>query len=97
MEVVDLKVCLHCKACEKALRKVLCKIRGVKCVEMNMALNKITVLGYMDRKVVVKEVRKTGRRAEVLPSPPCRRLPPSHRRTRPAAAALKCLMPSCFL
>lgn len=31
-----------------------------------MALNKITVLGYMDRRVVVKAVQRTGRKAEVL-------------------------------
>ncbi|KAE8056085.1 hypothetical protein FH972_012883 [Carpinus fangiana] len=66
MEVVELKVRLHCKACEKAVRKALCKIKGVTCVEIDVVLNKITVLGYIDRKVVVKAVRKTGRRAEVV-------------------------------
>jgi hypothetical protein len=39
---------------------------GVTCVEIDVVLNKITVLGYIDRKVVVKAVRKTGRRAEVV-------------------------------
>ncbi|KAB1995001.1 hypothetical protein ES319_D13G131800v1 [Gossypium barbadense] len=50
MEVVELKVRLHCKACEKAVRKSLLKINGVKCVEIDMTSSKITVLGYVDRK-----------------------------------------------
>ncbi|KAK9271882.1 hypothetical protein L1049_002247 [Liquidambar formosana] len=72
MEVVELKVRLHCKACEKAVRKSLCKIKGVTCVEIDGILNKITVLGYVDRKVIVKALRKTGRRAEAWPPQPRR-------------------------
>ncbi|XP_058114361.1 heavy metal-associated isoprenylated plant protein 45-like isoform X2 [Magnolia sinica] len=68
MEVVELKVRLHCKACEKSVRKALCKLKGVTCVEMDVMMNKITVLGYIDRKAVVKAVRKTGRRAEAWAS-----------------------------
>ncbi|CAK7345843.1 unnamed protein product [Dovyalis caffra] len=68
MEVMELKVHLHCKACEKAVRKSLCKIKGVKCVQIESISNKITVMGYMDKKVVVKAIWKTGRRADVLPS-----------------------------
>ncbi|KAK8620740.1 hypothetical protein V6N13_067205 [Hibiscus sabdariffa] len=64
MEVVEFKVRLHCKACEKAVRKSLLKINGVKCVEIDMVSAKITVLGYVDRKAVVKAIHKTGRRAE---------------------------------
>ncbi|KAL6291873.1 hypothetical protein ACE6H2_000015 [Prunus campanulata] len=66
--VVELKVRLHCRACEKAVRKALCRIKGVRCVEIDFISNKITVLGFMDRKMIVKAVRKTGRRAEVWPS-----------------------------
>ncbi|XP_059636721.1 heavy metal-associated isoprenylated plant protein 28-like isoform X1 [Cornus florida] len=68
MQVIELKVRLHCKACEKSIRKTLGKIKGVTCVEIDLVLNKITVLGYVDRKIVIKAVRKTGRRAEVWPS-----------------------------
>ncbi|KAH9805478.1 Heavy metal-associated isoprenylated plant protein 28 [Citrus sinensis] len=68
MEVVQLKVRLHCKACEKAVRQALCRITGVKCVEIDTVSNKITVLGYMDRRVVIKAVQRTGRRAELLSS-----------------------------
>ncbi|KAK8260656.1 hypothetical protein V6Z12_D13G134300 [Gossypium hirsutum] len=65
-QVVELKVRLHCKACEKAVRKSLLKINGVKCVEIDMTSSKITVLGYVDRKAVVKAIHKTGRKAETL-------------------------------
>ncbi|OMO86306.1 hypothetical protein CCACVL1_09654 [Corchorus capsularis] len=68
MEVVEFKVRLHCKACEKAVRKSLLKINGVKCVEIDMKSSKITVLGYIDRKAVVKAIHKTGRRAESWPT-----------------------------
>ncbi|KAJ4846554.1 hypothetical protein Tsubulata_013788 [Turnera subulata] len=65
--VVELRVRLHCKACEKAVRKNLCRIKGVTCVQIDSTSNKITVLGYVDRRSVVKAVWRTGRRAEVLP------------------------------
>ena len=29
LQVVELKVRLHCKACEKAVRRALCKIKGM--------------------------------------------------------------------
>ncbi|KAK9989646.1 hypothetical protein SO802_029885 [Lithocarpus litseifolius] len=74
--VVELKVRLHCKACEKSVRKALCRIKGVTCVEIDVVMSKITVLGYIDRKVVVKAVRRTGRRAELWPSSSCRQEEP---------------------
>lgn len=37
-------------------------------MEIDTVSNKITVLGYMDRRVVIKAVQRTGRRAELLSS-----------------------------
>jgi hypothetical protein len=51
-----------------ACKLMISSITGVTCVEIDVVLSKITVLGYIDRKEVVKAVRKTGRRAEVWPS-----------------------------
>ncbi|EEF32006.1 heavy metal-associated isoprenylated plant protein 45 [Ricinus communis] len=90
MEIVELKVRLHCKACEKAVRRTLCKIKGVRCVEIENISNKVTVLGYMDRKVVVKAIWKTGQRAELLPS--------SHHLEAPSPrlpAGFRCFIPKC--
>ncbi|KAM6570571.1 hypothetical protein CsatB_018556 [Cannabis sativa] len=72
LEVVELKVHIHCKACEKDVRKALCKIKGVRCVDINVRLNKITVLGYFHNnpKHILKALHKTGRRAYLWPPPP---------------------------
>ncbi|XP_057497260.1 heavy metal-associated isoprenylated plant protein 30-like [Actinidia eriantha] len=67
--VIELKVRLHCKACEKALRKALCKIKGVTCVEIDAISHKIRVMGYVERKVILKAVWKTGTRAAELSQP----------------------------
>ncbi|KAM0943050.1 putative heavy metal-associated domain, HMA, heavy metal-associated domain superfamily [Dioscorea sansibarensis] len=69
MEVMELKVNLHCKACEMSTRKVLSKLKGVTCVDIDVVSNKVMVMGYVDQKAVIKAVRKTGRQAEVRPSP----------------------------
>ncbi|XP_038697041.1 heavy metal-associated isoprenylated plant protein 45-like [Tripterygium wilfordii] len=94
MEVVELKVNMHCKcnACAKIVRKTLCKIKGVKGVEIDTILNKITVLGYMNRKDVVKAVRRTGRRAEAWPST-CGVEAPSPRLPR----GFRCIIPRCIV
>lgn len=128
-QVVELKVRLHCRACEKAVRKALCRIKGthawhwwyihnicimyyvcmvnlnymnftgVRCVEIDVTSNKITVLGFMDRKMIVKAVRKTGRRAEVWPSyPPATSIlsksccPAREQPTSPSG--FRCILPS---
>lgn len=65
-------------------------------METNRALNKITILGYMDRKIVINEVRKTGRNAEVLSSSSRHHPPTPHWKSRRATAAFKCIMPSWF-
>ncbi|KAK2646145.1 hypothetical protein Ddye_021340 [Dipteronia dyeriana] len=65
---MELKVGLHCKRCEKTVRQALTQITGVKCVETDSVFNKVRVLGYINRKVVVKAIQKTGRKAEVLSS-----------------------------
>ncbi|KAL6334160.1 hypothetical protein AAG906_006729 [Vitis piasezkii] len=68
LEVIELRVRLHCKACEKAVRKALCKTKGVTCVEIDVILNKISVMGYVDSKRILKVIRKTGTRAELWSS-----------------------------
>lgn len=35
LEVIELRVRLHCKACEKAVRKALCKTKGIHFVHLN--------------------------------------------------------------
>ncbi|KAI5074404.1 hypothetical protein GOP47_0010365 [Adiantum capillus-veneris] len=64
MELVELLVRMDCKGCERKVRKQLSKLKGVDSVEIDIRMNKVTVLGYVDRRKVLKAVRKTGKRAE---------------------------------
>ncbi|MCO5593920.1 hypothetical protein L7F22_047939 [Adiantum nelumboides] len=64
MELVELLVSMDCNGCERKVRKKLSKLKGVDSVEIDMKMNKVTVLGYVDRRKVLKAVRKTGKRAE---------------------------------
>ncbi|KAH9325082.1 hypothetical protein KI387_005260, partial [Taxus chinensis] len=73
--IVELQVRLHCKGCERTVRKALCKLEGVQTVDIEMNLHKVTVGGCVDQKMVLKTVRKTGRRAELWPLNPNQ---PSH-------------------
>ncbi|CAL1408611.1 unnamed protein product [Linum trigynum] len=121
MEVVELKVRLHCKACEKTVRKALCNLKGVRCVQIDRGssspsssskniASKITVMGYMERKEVVRAVLKTGRKVQLLLPPPAAAaaamapmMSISDDRIMEAAAAspklprggFKCIIPQC--
>lgn len=47
---------------------VVC-ITGVDNIDIDIAMQKVTVMGWADQKKVLKTVRKTGRRAELWPYP----------------------------
>ena len=70
---------------------------GVTCVQIDSISNKVTVMGYLDKKMVVKAIWKTGRRADVLPSsssPSLEAPAPSPR----LPAGFRCIIPAkwCF-
>lgn len=44
-------------------------ISGVDEVDIDMSLQKVSVMGWVDQEKVLKTVRKTGRRAELWPYP----------------------------
>lgn len=81
-------MCVHmcCAGCESRVRKSLAKMEGIDGVEIDMAMQKVTVTGYAEQKKVLKAVRKTGRRAVLWPYPyhPDQLTAPFH---HPAAAA----------
>ncbi|KAL3020486.1 hypothetical protein AAZX31_05G147000 [Glycine max] len=64
-------MCVHmdCPGCETKIKKALKKLRGVDDVDIDMRMQKVTVMGWADQKKVLKTVRKTGRRAELWPYP----------------------------
>ncbi|WJX53205.1 hypothetical protein P8452_39229 [Trifolium repens] len=64
-------MCVHmdCEGCVTNIRKGLKKLRGIDSIDINMEMQKVTVMGWADEKKVLKTVRKTGRRAELWPYP----------------------------
>ncbi|KAH7431991.1 hypothetical protein KP509_07G003200 [Ceratopteris richardii] len=64
MELIELLVRMDCNGCEKKVRKQLSKLKGVTSVEVDLSMNKVTVIGYVDPRKVLRSVRKGGKSAE---------------------------------
>ncbi|KAJ9690676.1 hypothetical protein PVL29_013044 [Vitis rotundifolia] len=60
---------MDCAGCESKIRKALQRLDGVDDIDVDMAMQKVTVMGWADQKKVLKAVRKTGRKAELWPFP----------------------------
>ncbi|GKV35166.1 hypothetical protein SLEP1_g43470 [Rubroshorea leprosula] len=69
MSIVELLVHMDCEGCEKRIRRAISKIDGVDSLEIDMDKQKVTVTGYVDKRKVLKVVRRTGRKAEFWPFP----------------------------
>ncbi|XP_061372641.1 heavy metal-associated isoprenylated plant protein 28-like [Gastrolobium bilobum] len=69
MTIVEMCVHMDCAGCENKIRKALKKLRGVDNVDIDMGMQKVTVMGWADQEEVLKKVRKTGKRAELWPYP----------------------------
>ncbi|KAF5742339.1 heavy metal-associated isoprenylated plant protein 26-like [Tripterygium wilfordii] len=69
MTITELRVHMDCAGCETKIKKALKKIRGVDDVYTDVFMQKVTVMGWADKKKVLKTVRKTGKRAELWPYP----------------------------
>ncbi|XP_004303179.1 PREDICTED: heavy metal-associated isoprenylated plant protein 26 [Fragaria vesca subsp. vesca] len=71
MQTIEMRVHMDCPGCESKVRSTLQKLKGIDNVEIDMALQKVSVTGRadLDQKKVLKTVRKTGRRAELWQFP----------------------------
>ncbi|KAF3969994.1 hypothetical protein ACB098_05G101200 [Castanea mollissima] len=69
MSIIEMIVHMDCAGCESKIKKALNKLDGVDEVDIDMSLQKVTVMGWVDQEKVLKTVRKTGRRAELWPYP----------------------------
>ncbi|KAK9275416.1 hypothetical protein L1049_022680 [Liquidambar formosana] len=69
LQTVELKVRMCCTGCERVVRNAILKLRGVDSVEVDLDMEKVTVIGYVDRNKVLKVVRRAGKRAEFWPYP----------------------------
>ncbi|XP_022849678.1 heavy metal-associated isoprenylated plant protein 30-like isoform X1 [Olea europaea var. sylvestris] len=69
LQTVDLKVRMCCTGCERVVKEAIQKLRGVDSIEVDLEMEKVTVIGYVDPKKVLKAVRRAGKRAEFWPYP----------------------------
>ncbi|GAV81349.1 HMA domain-containing protein [Cephalotus follicularis] len=67
MTIVEMRVHMDCAGCERKIKRALQKLKGVDNIDLDMDMQKVTVMGWADQKKVLKTVRKTGRRAELWP------------------------------
>ncbi|KAJ7566120.1 hypothetical protein O6H91_02G089300 [Diphasiastrum complanatum] len=67
MKVVELQVPMRRQECERKIRRSLSNMIGVESVNVDMRLQKVTVMGYVDQMKVLKKVRGTVKRAEFWP------------------------------
>ncbi|CAI0444824.1 unnamed protein product [Linum tenue] len=58
---------MDCPGCKAKIQKALQKLDGVNNIDIDMEMQKVTVMGYADQETVLKAVRRTGRRAELWP------------------------------
>ncbi|KAG5592426.1 hypothetical protein H5410_042940 [Solanum commersonii] len=69
LQTVELKVRMCCSGCERVIKDAVYKLRGVESVSVELEMEKVTVVGYVDRNRVLKAVRRHGKRAEFWPYP----------------------------
>ncbi|KAK4264876.1 hypothetical protein QN277_025998 [Acacia crassicarpa] len=69
-QTVELKVRMDCDGCELKVKKALSSLSGVKSVEINRKLQKVTVTGHVEASKVLKKAKATGKRAEMWPYVP---------------------------
>ncbi|XP_028757523.1 heavy metal-associated isoprenylated plant protein 28-like [Neltuma alba] len=69
MTIVEISVNIDCEGCERKIKKALQKLPGVDDVDIDMRMQKVTVMGWADQNKVLKAVRKTGKKSELWPYP----------------------------
>ncbi|XP_065858969.1 heavy metal-associated isoprenylated plant protein 30-like [Euphorbia lathyris] len=69
LQTIELKVRMCCTGCERVVKNAIHKLRGIDSVDVNLEMQKVTVVGYVERNKVLKQVRRSGKRAEFWPYP----------------------------
>ncbi|KAG7959120.1 hypothetical protein I3843_10G056800 [Carya illinoinensis] len=60
---------MDCAGCERKIKKALRKLDGVNEVDIDLNMQKVTVMGWVEQEKVLKTMRKMGRRADLWPYP----------------------------
>ncbi|KAF5734382.1 Heavy metal transport/detoxification superfamily protein [Tripterygium wilfordii] len=69
LQTVELKVRMCCPGCERVVKNAIYKLRRIDSVEVDLEMERVTVVGYVDHNKVLKAVRRAGKRAEFWPYP----------------------------
>ncbi|KAL8064681.1 hypothetical protein ABFS82_01G106000 [Erythranthe guttata] len=69
LQTVELKVRMCCSGCERVVKLAIHKLRGIDSIEVELEMERVKVIGYVDRNKVLKAVRRAGKRAEFWPYP----------------------------
>lgn len=69
LQTTVLKVHIHCEGCKKKVKKLLQKIEGVYDVTIDAEQQKVTVIGNVDSEFLIKKLTKSGKHAELFPTP----------------------------
>ncbi|CAH9086907.1 unnamed protein product [Cuscuta epithymum] len=67
MQTVEIKVKMDCDGCELKVRNAIRRIKGVKSIDVNRKQSKVTVNGFVEPNKVLRNVKRTGKRAEFWP------------------------------
>ncbi|XP_030467059.1 heavy metal-associated isoprenylated plant protein 32-like [Syzygium oleosum] len=65
LQTCVLRVNIHCDGCRKKVKKLVQKINGVQNISIDAELGKVTVMGYIDPRTVIKKLIKSGKHAEI--------------------------------
>ncbi|KAF9677957.1 hypothetical protein SADUNF_Sadunf08G0161900 [Salix dunnii] len=64
---VELKISMHCNACERTVAKIISKFKGVETFRTDMNKHKVVVTGRIDpQKLLRKLKKKTRRKVEIV-------------------------------
>ncbi|XP_019439871.1 PREDICTED: heavy metal-associated isoprenylated plant protein 30-like [Lupinus angustifolius] len=69
LQTVELKVRMCCTGCERVVKNAIYKLKGIDSVEVELEMERVTIVGYVDKNKVLKAVRRAGKRAEFWPYP----------------------------
>ncbi|XP_057791773.1 heavy metal-associated isoprenylated plant protein 21-like isoform X2 [Salvia miltiorrhiza] len=67
MQTVEIRVKMDCDGCERRVKNAIKNIKGVKSIDINRKLSRVTVNGFVDPNKVLKRVNNTGKKAEFWP------------------------------
>uniref|UniRef100_A0A1J3E1Z4 Heavy metal-associated isoprenylated plant protein 26 n=2 Tax=Noccaea caerulescens TaxID=107243 RepID=A0A1J3E1Z4_NOCCA len=71
MQTVALRVArIDCEGCERRIKHILSSVKGVKSVDVDVKLQKVTVMGYVDPKKVLEAAKSTKKKVELWPYVP---------------------------